>query len=267
MAAYNGRILKDIIFVRHGESEGNVASRDDSIRTEEFDAESSYHYRLTKKGRRQAKETGKWILSQFPNGFDAYLCSPFARTRETAALLNLPNAEWMLEAGLEEANDHIHDRFEDDNDISYSKELKKIMKETFKLQNTRRFIKDMQHVEAFITQYIFNNITNSERIIVVCHANVLKYIQYRLEYMSIEQLKDHRIETRNCEVFWYSRRAIFGVEGQLLPPLTWYKTGYWHELGKVNDLIQDWRYIKPIIFTNQDLLSQVEKSSPYLSKK
>ena len=56
----------NLILVRHGESEGNVAlalskKGDDSIYTDEFKNRHSSLWRLTKKGQEQAKSAGEWL--------------------------------------------------------------------------------------------------------------------------------------------------------------------------------------------------------------
>lgn len=50
MSAFTGRKLKHVIFIRHSKSEGNFAHEDESIRIDEFNAEDTYHYRLTEQG-------------------------------------------------------------------------------------------------------------------------------------------------------------------------------------------------------------------------
>ena len=54
----------DLVLVRHGESEGNVAQEwsklgDDSLWTEEFRQRHSSRYRLTLKGREQVRGGGE----------------------------------------------------------------------------------------------------------------------------------------------------------------------------------------------------------------
>lgn len=266
MSAYNRRELVHVVFVRHGLSEGNAASKDDSIRTNEFDAEHSYHYRLMRVGQEQAARTGVWIKSKFPDGFDAYFCSPYARTQETAALLDIPDAKWRLESGLEESSDHIHDRYDTDvEDDDDTQGLRDIKKETYKLHNYQRFIKGMQHVEMFLLEYIYNNITNSRSMLIVCHANVLRYIQFRMEHLCVETLKDTHLIVRNCEVFWFNKTNLKSGHS-LLPPLTWYRMTFWCDKDKDKDHTQTWEYIEPTTFSNEELLRRIEQSSPYLSK-
>lgn len=88
----------DLVLERHGESEGNAAKRrskkgDDSALTEEFLKRHSASFRLTAKGRRQARQAGKIIRREFPKGFDRYITSEFLRAKETAALLGIPGAK------------------------------------------------------------------------------------------------------------------------------------------------------------------------------
>ena len=59
---------QDLILVRHGESEGNVALNaakrgDTSHMTEAYRQRSAADYRLTDKGRRQAALAGQWVRS------------------------------------------------------------------------------------------------------------------------------------------------------------------------------------------------------------
>src|SRR3989338_3424748 len=99
----------DLLLVRHGQSEGNKARRcseggDHSAFTDEFRDRHSASFRLTELGRKQAEEAGAWLRKEFWPGyaFDRYVTSEYARAMETAALLNLPNAEWLCDFYLTE---------------------------------------------------------------------------------------------------------------------------------------------------------------------
>lgn len=90
---------RDLVLVRHGQSEANVrqkASRrgDDSLFTEDLVTVPDRSWRLTELGAAQAQSAGRFLQDTFPKGFDRYIVSPFMRTRETAANLQLPGAEW-----------------------------------------------------------------------------------------------------------------------------------------------------------------------------
>lgn len=267
MAAYNEQLVH-LVIVRHGLSEGNVASRDKSVRTAAFDAEDSFHYRLTKVGRKQAKEAGQWIKKHIGENFDAYICSPYARTQETAALLGLTNAEWVLEPGLQEAVEHVPPKcmtkWEQDvpQTQSNQKALKAIRQETKKMRRYRAFLKTMEHVETFLTRYVYMNCTRSRSLIVVCHANVIRFLRFRLEHMTPEHLTKKRMYVQNAEVLWYSRVIPFSGSLVLSPTLEW--------RVKVNEKNKDdevpvVKKLTPIIFKNDALLRRVEKTSPPLS--
>lgn len=90
-----------LTLVRHGESEANIAQklrkngRADELPESFRDRHDSY-MRLTPLGVEQAKATGKWLAENAEIPFDRYYVSPHARTRETAANLNL-NGEWFVD--------------------------------------------------------------------------------------------------------------------------------------------------------------------------
>jgi len=73
---------KLLVFVRHGESEGNILSVDERAK---YDC-SSHAYPLTPRGREQAKITGEYLHNRFGN-FDAYYTSYYRRTHETLELM------------------------------------------------------------------------------------------------------------------------------------------------------------------------------------
>jgi broad specificity phosphatase PhoE len=89
----------DLIFVRHGQSEGNVANKasrraDNHFFTPEFRARHSREFRLTDKGILQAKSAGEWLRANVPQPLDRFYVSDYIRAKETAALLELPQASW-----------------------------------------------------------------------------------------------------------------------------------------------------------------------------
>src|SRR3990170_8107458 len=97
----------ELVLVRHGHSEGNFVADtsrrgDDSLYTTDFRERPGHRWRLTKEGANQARAAGEWILRNIGERFDRYYVSPYVRTRETAALLGLPEAEWRIDQRLRE---------------------------------------------------------------------------------------------------------------------------------------------------------------------
>lgn len=89
---------KKLVLVRHGESEGNVLSREERAR---WDV-PTHQYKLTERGRRQAEITGQYLRDCFKQ-FDRYYVSTYARSRETMEIM-FPGAKLYEDARLDEAN-------------------------------------------------------------------------------------------------------------------------------------------------------------------
>src|SRR5438874_4087686 len=95
----------DLVLVRHGESEGNVAfasSRlgDHSHFTPEFLARHSSKWRLTDKGREQAHAAGEWLRGHLAPAFDRYIklhnCQVLHYTRrDPASGVASAHVNWM----------------------------------------------------------------------------------------------------------------------------------------------------------------------------
>ena len=64
--------------------------------------------RLTDKGREQARVVGEWLRNNAPQ-FDAFYCSQYVRTKETAAEMDLPNAAWHADLMIRERDQGVQD--------------------------------------------------------------------------------------------------------------------------------------------------------------
>ena len=96
--------MEEVVLVRHGESEGNVAFTrslhgDHSLYSGAFLERHSSLWRLTDRGREQAQVAGSWLKANVDSRFDAFYTSEYLRAMETASLLGLPGARWRLTAG------------------------------------------------------------------------------------------------------------------------------------------------------------------------
>ena len=93
--AVSGSRMRELVLVRHGESEGNVAYQrskmgDASMYSGEFLRRHSGQWRLTDQGIEQAEAAGAWLRAHYPEGFERLYVSEYLRAKETAGHLNLP---------------------------------------------------------------------------------------------------------------------------------------------------------------------------------
>lgn len=96
---------KDLLFIRHGESEANIVQKTDDHGLAPELAQAifgrpDWQNRLTERGVEQAKKAKEWIDRELGGlaAFDALYVSPFMRTRETAAYVGGPDLEgWTID--------------------------------------------------------------------------------------------------------------------------------------------------------------------------
>lgn len=235
----------DIIFVRHGESEGNVASKFEDKGIEDLRAriasKSIYDFRLTKKGIAQAQATGKWIRENVSTKFDKYYTSDLLRARETAAYLNFSDAKWLLETDIREQ--YLPSRSTPSMDISLTRSV---------------------GIEQFIDTLLRSCVEMS--VIVVCHATTIRSFMIRLEKLQYQNLSDVKknpdLNVKNCEVVWYSRRNP--STQKVSPEISWKAMIVPYQTPKLTRRGVLWRKLIRPSFSNLDLMKSVEDLSPLL---
>jgi broad specificity phosphatase PhoE len=255
----------DLVLVRHGESEGNVAhSRakrgDSSLFSDEYLDRPSAHWRLTKRGRRQAVITGNWIRGHIATHFDRYYVSPYYRTLETAALLELDCARWTVELFLRE-------RDWDDADGVPSQAGRQKRENVLKLQRDDLFIETLSQfylrVESVLRQ--LNEKSPNERVVVVAHHEVMWAVRTLLEGLPHEELlarersgdPHHRLH--NAQVLHYTRRHP--DSGVLKPEFQWVRSVL-PENPQLSSNI--WREFQRPTFSDLDLLQIVRQVEPII---
>merc|ERR1712110_361787 len=72
-----------------------------------FGERHSSHYRLTDKGREQAKQAGEHVRNNIFPSFDRCFTSEYVRAMETASLLGLENSDWFVEFNLRERDNGV----------------------------------------------------------------------------------------------------------------------------------------------------------------
>lgn len=260
----------DLFLVRHGESEGNVAlnaakNHDLSLMTEAFRSRSAADYRLSVEGRRQAERAGEWIRDWMSHSgvaaFDRFYCSPFARTRETAALLRVPGATWQLEPLLRERDFGL-----------WEGKARPVTNEVFAastaLKERNKFLwrpeggestpdLDMRARDVLAT---LARELPGRRVLCVTHEDVMWAFRFRLEKMTIEDWletqRDDRHDIVNCAILHYTRTASDDRTE------TADKFARVRLVDPANPAAAEWHRIERPRFTDDELLDQLSKITP-----
>ncbi len=210
----------DIILVRHGESEGNVANKfsrkgDNRFFTPEFREKHSRSFRLTDKGIEQATSAGEWLRKNIPTPLDRFYVSDYIRAKETAALLNLPQAEWRVEYQLRERDHGLLDNLPDDEKKSlFEREQRQYEQDPFlsyPAGGGESIPALCLRLKADFLEHIARE-ASDRRVIAVCHGHVMRALQLELEHMGhddfirLNKSDDPVDRIRNCQIIWYTRR-------------------------------------------------------------
>lgn len=183
----------DLVLVRHGESEGNVANKrsragDNHDFTPDFLNRHSAKLRLTDKGQKQAKAAGKWLKENGLVQFDRHYVSEYARAQETAALLDLPQARWYMDFQLRERDHGLADILPDD-------VRKSRFAEFLRLREKQLFYTPWPDGESMaqVCDRLRNNIIGTlhreladKKVVIVSHGDVMRAFRVILERMSAD---------------------------------------------------------------------------------
>ena len=221
--------LEDVVLVRHGESEGNVAfnrsmAGDHSLYTGPFLERHSSFWRLTDRGRAQALTTGDWMRDNLGSSFkfDGHFTSEYLRAMETASLLQLPSARWKPEVMLRERDWGEYDLA--------SQHERRVAFHHYEARRRRESLfwappggeslaQVVQRVDSVLL--FVNRRYNGGRVAFVCHGELMW--AFRLRFERLTQLRyremqaDPQVNERihNCQVVHYTRRDPF--TGELHP--------------------------------------------------
>lgn len=226
----HGAMPRDLLLVRHGRSEGNLAldaakpisdggRSDDSLaRDQAFRERSTMHYRLVAAGRDQAKQTGewirKWMVDSAVDAFDRYLSSPYIRTMETASLMGVPGAQWRRESLLRERDFGVWEgrsRHEIRKSFPYEAEYKDRNRYLYRPTGGE----SLGDVELRVREVLGSLAREMEgrRVLCVTHEDVIWAFRYRLEKMTIKAyLAEHEegAEVPNGGILHFTRERPDG---------------------------------------------------------
>lgn len=263
----------DLVLVRHGQSEGNAAKRlseagNDSAYTDEFLVRHSASFRLTDKGREQARQAGEFLRNEFfkdgQRFFDGYYTSDYLRAMETAGLLGLPGAEWFRDPYLTERDWGELDIYpESQRRERFAEELRRRDIEPFfwRPPNGESFLGLSRRVDRVLDT--MHRTVSKEPKLFVCHGEVMRGFEVRLQRISQERFRElvfsDRSEDRiyNCQIVHYTRRDPSNKEAEPLPYLGWVR---WIRPTETPVRVSDWQKIVRPRYSNEDLLEIVSRT-------
>jgi len=254
----------DLVLIRHGQSEGNLAQArsdqgsDEYWNVPEFKERHTSRYRLTSAGIAQAKQAGEWVRKNIANSFDRYYCSEYVRALETAAHLGFQNAEWFSEFFLREQDMGIlAGKSKMERNTQFKSEMERRARDLFYYQppGGESIATCALRVENFLSTLKAS--CSGFRVIVVCHGNIMKAIRIRIERMSQQDFMkfqtDPLYKTYNCQIIWYSRRDPGTC--RIARDFNWVKSICPWDTTKTPT---DWVRIKRPVYSNEALLQMAE---------
>ncbi len=259
----------DIIAIRHGQSEGNVANRrsrggDHSLFTPEFRDRHSRAFRLTDRGIDQAKIAGDWLRQHGITPFDRYLVSDYIRAKETAVGLAIPGAKWSVEYQLRERDTALMDN------LSVAEKNRLFEQEVRAHEIDRFFSYPAGGGESFasfclrIKTDVIAHLArdySSMKVGLVCHGHVMRALQMELlnlghdDFIHLDKSQAPKDKIHNCQIMWYTRRdpETKQIVGDRL--YAWRSLCPW----KPEETDTGWIKVERKRFSNEDLAAEVSR--------
>jgi NAD+ kinase len=256
----------ELVLIRHGLSEGNIAvdrskRGDHSAYEGDFINRHSSLWRLSDEGVEQAKKTGDWIRTHLGFTFDKYYTSDYIRALETAACLDIKDAQWMTEFYLRERNWGDLDRVsvkEREENYSHSMKEREIDPFYWKPPNGESIADLSLRIDRVINT--LHRECEGKRVLIVCHGEVMWAFRVRLERMSQERFIKldssidplHRIH--NCQIIQYTRINPHKQSEGPTPYLSWMRS-FCPQKG----IDSPWEEIIRQRYSNEELLQRAAK--------
>lgn len=221
---------QDLVLIRHGQSEHNLrvkASKrgDNSLYTDDLVTVPDRSWRLTDRGAKQAAASGAFLQENFPQGFDRHIVSPFIRTRETAACLELKDAVWeenriARERSWGEIDGITYDEFQSRYHQNF---LYKSKDPIYWSPPAGESLAEVSENRSSNLLRELSRNSSGARVLIVSHGEFILATRMLIEQWSDEEFlrmdSDPRETIRNCTMVQYSRRDP--ESGALAERLQW----------------------------------------------
>lgn len=174
---------KNLVLVRHAESQGNVLTVDERAN---FDV-ATHAYGLTPRGRRQAEITGAYLRKRFGT-FDTYYVSYYERSRETMRIM-FPEARVFEDPSLAEGQRGIyHALTHDQIAVAYPGELQRKDREGlyhYRAPGGENWPDIEMRIHSFLGT--LKRDYEDENVVIVVHGHWLMLLQRLIHHFSIEE--------------------------------------------------------------------------------
>jgi broad specificity phosphatase PhoE len=266
----------NLVLVRHGRSEGNVATeaakkgdlqyyeRDNG----RFMTVPGHQWRLTPLGQQQASVIGAWIQNEFAT-FDRYYVSPFVRTRETAGMLQLPGAQWLMNRALRERD------WGDVGSIPWTDFQSRDIYKDNAFQNSIDPLywcptggESIAHVAENRVRNVLDTLhreCQGQNVIAVTHGEMLWSFRLVLERWNDEEFVAHDADKsekiHNCEVLHYTRVDPDSPTGEVSPRLNWLRRArpIQDADGSWRIAVSPWLKLSTPLKSNEELLASIDE--------
>ena len=259
----------DLILVRHGQSEGNIAVKaslggDNRFFTPGFTNRHSREFRLTDRGIEQALHAGAWLKQDGLRHFDRHYVSDFIRAKETAFHLEIPNALWRVEFQLRERDKALMDNLPpSENKDLFEREQRQYELDpflSFPAGGGESIASLCLRLKADFLSHLARDCSDM-CVIVVCHGHVMRALQLELlqmghdDFLRLDASDDPKDKIRNCQVMHYTRRdpASGRISGSRLH--SWRSVCPWN----VAESDTGWNRVERKLWRNDELSADVEK--------
>ncbi len=259
---------KNLILVRHGQSEGNLVrkkfenSGDENFFSDEFLGLHESQYSLTPLGVEQAKKTGEWLVENGMTKFDRYYVSNNVRAMQTAAHLNLPRASWYNDFNLRERDGGLFNVIKpSERDADYNDQQKFYKEQPFLFRPPQgESIADVAQRVQKVLETLSRECDNKD-VIIVCHGHVMRTFRIVLERMPLGKANEYLSSDEswarvpNCSIIHYTR---MNPESNLLEThFNHVRTLFPAGGGEVDG---SWQKVIRKRFTNDDLFIEAQQN-------
>ncbi|MFH0873444.1 MAG: phosphoglycerate mutase family protein [Candidatus Komeilibacteria bacterium] len=259
---------RNIILIRHGESEGNIANKrsrkgDHSAFSQEFRQRHSSTWRLTDRGIWQAQSAGLWLSQAGLTEFGRKYTSEYLRAKETALYLGLGGV-WMPEFYLRERDWGALDVIpEDERQEKFGADLAKRASDCFYWAppgNPSQSMADLCLRIDRVLATLHRECSHMPYVAIVCHGEVMWALCIRLErmtqfrYRELDASKHPFDHIHNCQIIHFSR--LNPVSGEETTRMTWKRSICpWDTSLSSNE----WQKIERRVLTEDNLRAEIER--------